>query len=279
MFSWQYAIQPLLICKTKKIETILAPRGMLQTGALQFKSFKKTVFLKILKCVDAFKFTTFQATDAQEKEDILLNIGINSKVVQVQNFAKAPIDKPRSIDKNKGQLKLVFISRIVPKKNLDFILNCISHLPKNSIEFTIYGEIGDEQYGNKCINLISELNKNQKITYKGAIKNNEVNDELQKYHLFILLSHGENFGHAIYEALAAARPVLISNKTPWKNLNKNQQGWDVDITNQNETLNALLNAINWEQDSFELYCNNALQLAKNYFENKDIKTQYLKLFS
>ena len=42
-----------------------------------------------------------------------------------------------------------------------------------------------------------------------------VEESLQASHLFALLTLGENFGHAIGEALRAGCPVLISDQTPW----------------------------------------------------------------
>ena len=51
--------------------------------------------------------------------------------------------------------------------------------------------------------------------------------EMAQHDLFLLPTLGENFGHAIVEALHAGCPVLISDKTPWRNLESKCAGWEL----------------------------------------------------
>ncbi len=41
---------------------------------------------------------------------------------------------------------------------------------------------------------------------------------------------GENFGHVIAEALSVGTPVLIADTTPWRNLESDQLGWDLPLS-------------------------------------------------
>src|SRR5690606_22656373 len=47
--------------------------------------------------------------------------------------------------------------------------------------------------------------------------------------LFLFPTLGENFGHVILEALTAGCPVLISDRTPWRNLKQMEVGWDIPL--------------------------------------------------
>ena len=48
--------------------------------------------------------------------------------------------------------------------------------------------------------------------------------------LLFLPTAGENFGHAIQEALAAGCPVLISDRTRWRDLAPKGVGWDLPLS-------------------------------------------------
>jgi glycosyltransferase involved in cell wall biosynthesis len=43
-----------------------------------------------------------------------------------------------------------------------------------------------------------------------------VPDTFARHDLFVLPTRGENFGHVIFESVAAGTPVLLSDQTPWR---------------------------------------------------------------
>ena len=52
-------------------------------------------------------------------------------------------------------------------------------------------------------------------------------------------SLGEGYGHAIIEAMTAGVPVLISDKTPWRDLHAAQVGWDISLDDIDGFVSAL----------------------------------------
>jgi glycosyltransferase involved in cell wall biosynthesis len=281
MFSFPYAIQPIWAAKKLAVKTIVAPRGMLQQGAMQFKSTKKNIFLKLLKLTNALQYTSFQATDDQEKKDIEKYFSNQKQVTILQNFAVAPQEQVNKLPKSTQQLKLVYLSRIVPKKNLDFVLTMLLEKQQlTNISLDIYGDVGDKEYWEKCQILIRECNSIQeRVFFKGPLENSIVRTHLQQYHFYILATHGENFGHSIYEALAAAKPILISNKTPWTNLQQKKVGWDLALESKKEWLDTLEQIYNMQQNEFDRYSEAALDTAKQYFNNSNLTNDYIKLFT
>ncbi len=68
---------------------------------------------------------------------------------------------------------------------------------------------------------------------------------LPGYDRFFLAPFSENFGHAINEALSAGVPVVISDKTPWRNLQEKGMGWDLPLDNRRafiEVIEAMASA-------------------------------------
>ena len=97
-------------------------------------------------------------------------------------------------------------------------------------------------------------------------------------HLYCLPTQGENFGHSIFESFMIGRPVLISNKTPWLNLNIKKAGWEVDIIQQNSFVPFIEEAANWQQKEFDEYCNGAWHIANEYISNPKLISDYNKIF-
>src|SRR5690606_40056963 len=67
----------------------------------------------------------------------------------------------------------------------------------------------------------------------------EVPKMLAEYDLFFFPTLGENFGHVIAESLSVGTPLLLSNTTPWINLEYYGVGKDIDLKNIDEFVNFL----------------------------------------
>lgn len=231
LFSVKYTLRPLWIAQkmgNKKI--ILAPRGMLKPGAFAIKYRKKKAFLRACSILGLFKNITWHATNEDEKDEIR-NHFKNSIVKVAPNLVASHSEKQNSIHKEIGALKLVTVSRVSKEKG---ILEGVEYLSKTSsskgkIIWDIYGTLQDESYLNLCNELAQNID-HVNIKFKGTLKHDQVNSTIKSYHFFYLPTLGENFGHAIAESFLASRPVIISNRTPWKNLAELEAGWDLDLS-------------------------------------------------
>ncbi|MGC6413885.1 MAG: glycosyltransferase [Bacteroidia bacterium] len=280
MFSLNYSILPLYLYFRKKIvsKIIVAPRGMLHRGAIKYKKQKKKIYLDLLNMSGVTKQLYFQATDEQEKKDIQFHLKVDErKISLVPNFPQSLLTPLSTIPKFKSRLKLVFISRVAPKKNLLFFIKQL--ITQNAhIELAVYGGI-EEGYWDECNQAIRSLPNNIRVEYKGSIEHSEVERVLKENHFFILSTFGENFGHASFEAFAAGRPVIISDQTPWRGLEQQNIGWDISLGSQEKWKHAIEYAANMEQVEFDKWCENAWQYAFQFIHHSDLKEKYLTLFS
>lgn len=280
MFSRRYAVYPLWLKKTGKIKAaiILAPRGMLKKSARAFKASKKKIFFRLFRLLKMQELIHFHATDPAEVNDIREVMGKQVSVTLIPNF---PGRQQRFVPppkKTPGILSAIFVGRIHPIKNLDFILSCLQQISANVL-FTIVAAIEDEQYWRACSNLIKQLPPNVKVDMKNDLPHDEMEHILQQHHLFCLPTKGENFGHAIFESLAAGRPVLISDQTPWRNLQSQQVGWDLPLHDQPAFIRALKQAAAMDEEELKRWCGNAWQYCYDFIKGSGIKEQYLKLFN
>jgi glycosyltransferase involved in cell wall biosynthesis len=84
-------------------------------------------------------------------------------------------------------------------------------------------------YWKECQKLMANLPENVSVNYLGSVNPTEVVNIFSCYDLFLLPTAGENYGHVIAESLTAGTPVLISTETPWRNLQADGLGWDIDL--------------------------------------------------
>lgn len=232
IYSFWFSILPLFFIKKKNKKTIVAARGMLSAQAIGIKTIKKKTFLQLAKLAGLYKHVVFHATNKNEAVDIKNATG-NHRILIAPNLPKKQKEQQKTIVKNTGELNLCSIARISPEKNTLYALEILQQAKAN-INFSIYGTIYNKDYWKKCTGIIEKLPENVTATYKGTATPAEVDDILSENHFLFLPTKGENFGHIILESFMNARPVIISNKTPWQNLNEKKCGWDIDLTSKAE---------------------------------------------
>ena len=88
---------------------------------------------------------------------------------------------------------------------------------------------------------------------------------------------GKNFGHAISEALNLATLVIISDKTPWKNLQEKMAGWDLPL-NEKKFTEVLQCCLKMDNAEYLKLSNAAFELGKSVSHNLESVEQANWLF-
>jgi glycosyltransferase involved in cell wall biosynthesis len=76
--------------------------------------------------------------------------------------------------------------------------------------------VEDAAHWRACQRLMAALPANVTVQHKGSVAPEAVSATFAAYDLFAFPTHGENFGHVVFEALRAGIPVMISDRTPWQ---------------------------------------------------------------
>jgi len=242
------AMWRLGLCRPRRV--VLAPRGEFSEGALKLKPMRKWLYLRVCRALGLYGGLIWHASSRFEAMDIrrqfprvreaagnACNEGTENRmaggtdsggeVLVAEDLAQAPSSRSAN-SKRPGSLRIVFVSRISRKKNLSGALKMLKDL-RGDVRFDICGPVDDADYWRECQDLMAALPANIRIKYWGPIEHERVAEVFASHDVFLFPTWGENYGHVIFEALAAGCPVVISNQTPWRNLEAEGVGWDIPL--------------------------------------------------
>jgi glycosyltransferase involved in cell wall biosynthesis len=176
------------------------------------------------------------------------------------------------------ELKLVLLARISSEKNTLGALEILMHV-KSPVELDWYGKEYDQEYFRKCQETILLLPEHIEVNLKGSISPSAIPSVLENYHFLFLPTLGENFGHSILESLISACPVIISDQTPWRNLEEKGIGWDISLADTSKFIEAIEKAASMDQADYSRMSEAAFDFAKSFIENPAVLEANRKLFN
>ncbi|WP_372776563.1 glycosyltransferase [Mangrovibacterium sp.] len=247
------------LCQQLKIPYLITPRGMLEPWIMQRNPWKKKLAMILYQSKDIRKAALLHTTCELEKRNVQ-SLGFRNPVVVIPNGLNLnEIPAPKS---KYGSKKLVFLSRIHPKKGLELFLTAWKQANIESWTLEIAGD-GDAGY----IDQLNEKIKTDDIKRAklvGPQYGADKWDFLKDADLFILPTYSENFGIVVAEALAVGIPVITTTGTPWEELNTYECGWWIDLKLPN-LINTLQDATNKSVNELKKMGQNGIKLInQNY---------------
>ncbi len=281
-FDICFTIKPLLLWQigffSKKITTVLAPRGEFAEGALAIKPFRKKVYLFVAKIIGLSRGIKWQATSQHEAHDVKQKVGATADIRMASNLTSICEYIPNEGNNRvAGILRIVCVARISPNKNILEALKILSGVCCE-VEFNLYGPIENLMYWRECEDVIKTLPENVKVSVHGEISHEKINGTLRKYDLFFLPTAGENFGHAIFEAFRAGMPVLISDLTPWRNLEEKGIGWDIGLEDENQFRKVIEKCAVMTEQKYCKIQRNIHEFVREYSNDDKAVADYQALF-
>ena len=76
----------------------------------------------------------------------------------------------------------------------------------------------------------------------------------------------------------AGCPVIISDQTPWKELQSKGVGWDVNAKNKKNLKSVFEKAVQMSNEDYQIYSIQAKQFSKDFSENPELLMLNLALF-
>ena len=248
-----------------------------EDGLTEWKKFA-TTWRAYLKMKNLVRNIAYQSTSEEESAAIIKYLKADSEKIHfLTNITSIPEKQYIHELKKSGEGKFVFVSRIHPKKNLISAIEYMKDI-KGKVVFDIYGPIEDEEYWKQCNQKIHELPQNITVNYCGLVSHEKVHEIFSLYNAFLFPTFSENYGHVIAEALSVGTAVIISDQTPWSDINEAKAGWAIPLDNREKFVEAIQSVIDQKPDdnqkqikAVEKYINNKVNL-------KEIRQEYKKAF-
>ncbi len=268
-----FTIRPLILRRLgllpAGIKVIIAPRGEFAQGALALKSHKKKLFMFVARWCGLYRDLVWQASSEFEVRDIRQWFKDAKDIVIAPDLASlSQPDVQNREHKKSDRLRIVCVARIARNKNIDGALRTLRQV-KADIEFDLYGPIEDRNYWRECLEIVAGLPANVRVSCHGQVPHEQVSRALPRYDLFFLPTRGENFCHAILEALTAGLPVLISDKTPWRDLQQKGIGWDLPLNKPELYLRVIEQCAQMDTIEFSQLSKNALAFGLRFSRNSE----------
>lgn len=257
---------------------LLAPRGEFSAGALALGTTKKKSFMVAANLARLHKGVIWHASNDHEVEDIRKSMG--AVPIRVASDLPRPIPKhpPQHTNRKPGDpVRIIFLSRISPMKNLHFLLEVLRKV-RFPVRLQIVGSISAPDYWSQCQDIIRSLPPHITAMHAGDVKPTEVPRLMAENDLFALPTLGENFGHVVIEALQAGTPVLLSDRTPWMDLSDKGAGWTLPLSDQDGFLKAIEKVATEPTAETRLRRDSAFSYARHFHEGDALLAENRQIF-
>ncbi len=267
--------------RLSEIPVIVSPCGELAGATLKFKAVKKGLFLKYAKLSGLYRDVIWRASFESDAIEIRAAMGKGIEVYCAPDLPPKTIlpgfnlsDKP---EKRRGAVRLVFVSRLVRKKNLHYLLERLSSCTSGEIVLDVVGPIEDKEYWKECEAAAQKLPANIRLNVLGPMPYPETLARMQLAHFFVLPTLTENFGYVFIEALACGCPLLISNRTVWGEVTQKGSGWAVPLEDPIAWDAAIRDCVKMEQERFSQMAKSAREHALACLADPEIERATARL--
>jgi glycosyltransferase involved in cell wall biosynthesis len=265
-----------------KTPTLLAPRGEFSAGAMEIKRTKKDLYRQVAKILGLSKHLLWQVSTVREKQELLEAAPAHrlnpDSVYVAYNITDAPASTGLHVTKEAGSVKLAVISRISEKKNLHYLVETLREI-QGQVQLNLFGPVTEKDlpYWERCKASLAKLPGNIKVEYWGLLDHSLVSQVLHDHHFFTLPTRGENFCHAAAESFVNGTPVILSDVTPWTNLEQVHAGFDISLGDPGRWAAVLQKCVDMDRHTYAIYRKGAREYGRRFSVEEAVR-QHLVMF-
>lgn len=217
---------------------LVTPRGMLDPWARKNSAWKKKIAGALFEQAHLKGALALRATAEMEAQHFR-DMGLTNPIAVVPNGLNLPDLAPRT----DGALRsILFLSRIHPKKGVDYLLRSWAALQAEFPGWEIVIAGIDENGHEAELKALTQKLRLPRVRFVGEAHGAAKEALYRDADLFVLPTYAENFGLVVAEALAQETPVITTRNAPWLGLEAEGCGWwiDLDQDRLTDTLRAAL---------------------------------------
>lgn len=218
---WNLVTMPATwICLSKRIRPFVSTRGTLTEYTFKHRRTLPKRIVHSLKGKKLLEQCVLLFTSNREKEEALKFVHAKDYYV-LPNIHKFPSPQKKMYTEW-PYLKILYLGRIDPVKNLEFLLRTIVHHLSIPYRLVMAGD-GDSQYKNQLMEMGKDTGH---IEWVGHLSVDKKYEQLSDADITVLPSFTENYGNVVLESLSQGTPVLISPNVGIKDfINYHALGW------------------------------------------------------
>ena len=204
---------------------LVTPRGMLDPWARRNSAWKKKIAGTLFEQAHLKGACALRATAEMEAQHFR-DMGMTNPIAVVPNGLTLPDLAPRS---DRDLRSILFLSRIHPKKGVDFLLQAWATLQAEFPDWEIVIAGIDENGHEADLKALTRNLGLSRVRFVGEAHGDAKQKLYRDADLFVLPTHAENFGLVVAEALAQETPVITTRNAPWQGLESEACGWWIDL--------------------------------------------------
>ncbi|MCR4588350.1 MAG: glycosyltransferase family 4 protein [Lachnospiraceae bacterium] len=249
-------------CGKLKQPVTIAAMGLFAPGAFSIHSMRKRLYMNVLKRGGLLKRISWSATNETEAGQIRSIVGEYAICFIAEDLPRVlPSGKNKDRKKETGECRIASVARISPEKNITYAIDVLQNL-RGKVVLDLYGSTGNKKYAEECRKRIRKLPQGITCNLMGPCDSEKVIDVLLDYDVFLLPTLGENYGHAIYEAMAAGCVPVISDRTRWTSaIEANNAGAAISLDQPEEFTKVLQKYVAMDYQRFALLAARCVQYA------------------
>ncbi|MEB3172416.1 MAG: glycosyltransferase [Cyanobacteriota bacterium] len=202
----------MLLARRAGVPYVVSTIGQLCHWSLSQSARRKRLMLALMERANLGAAAALHVTTAAEAQQTAA-LGLPAPCLAIPLGVQLPPLLPGRPTDAAGPRRLLFLSRLHPKKQLEVLLSALALLrqqqPALAWTLQIAGQ-GEPAYEASLRDLIGRLGLEAQCQWLGFVEGEAKWRLLAAADWFVLPSALENFGIAVIEALAAGTPVLIS---------------------------------------------------------------------